>query len=192
MAIEHWMSWEAGVDLIGMIGDNTGNAMPNVILHVARMVHTPVGSAPSGMVFWQPDPQAPPQIAGFISENSTVGAYFGPHIFAGTPFENAPVLDATIEISTGDASASARVTIKAPTGEMVFESQLSDWDELQIVHRGAGTDGSMMPFAQQGLEARARTATLKVNGEEVTLTLPEATMSGAPAATWAPTGLYAR
>ena len=187
MSIEQWMSWEGGVDLIAMTPNNAGE-MPNVILHIARMVHTPVGSAPSGMILWQPDPAAPPQIAGFISTSPEVGAYFGPHIFAGTPFENAPVLNANIEITTDEEGAHARVTI----GDTVFESHLNGIGTLELVHRAAGEGGSMMPFTQQGLEAKAQRATLKVNGEEVPLILPDATMSGAPAATWAPSGLYAR
>ena len=188
MAIEQWMSWEGGVDLLALTADNAAGQMPNIILHVARMVHTPVGSAPSGMILWQPDPQAMPQIAGFVSSNAEVGAYFGPHIFAGTPFENAPVLDATIEITADDSGAKARVVV----GDMVFESHLSNIGALELVQRGAGEDGSMMPFAQQGLEGAAQSATLKVNGEDVPLILPAATMSGAPAALWAPCGTYAR
>ncbi len=188
MAIEQWMSWEGGVDLMALTADNADGQMPNIMLHVARMVHTPVGSAPAGMVLWQPDPAAMPQIAGFVSSNREVGAYFGPNIFEGTPFENAPVLEATIEISNDAQSASARVTI----GEMVFESHLSNIGELQLINRAIGEGGNMMPFTQQGLEGAAQTATLKVNGEDVPLILPSATMSGAPAALWAPCGIYAR
>jgi len=44
MAVTQWMSWEGGVDLIAVTAPDV--AMPNVIVHVARMVHTPVGSAP--------------------------------------------------------------------------------------------------------------------------------------------------
>lgn len=186
MAIEQWMSWEGGVDLIAHTTENSG-PMPNVILHVARLVHTPVGSAPAGMVLWQPDPQAAPQVMGFISENPQVGAYFGAHIFAGTPFETAPVLEAKIEISHDENGARARVTI----GDTVFESHLSGIGALQQVNRAAG-EGNMMPFAQQGLEAKAQNAILKINGEDVPLVLPPVTMSGSPAAVWAPCGLYAR
>ena len=39
MPIKNWMSWEGGVDLVAMT--KPGLSMPNVILHVARMVHTP-------------------------------------------------------------------------------------------------------------------------------------------------------
>lgn len=50
MAYENWMAWEGGVDLIAKTSGDL--AMPNVIVHVARMVHTPVGSAPAGMLFY--------------------------------------------------------------------------------------------------------------------------------------------
>lgn len=180
--MEQWMSWEGGVDLIAQTQE--GAAMPNVILHIARMVHTPVGSAPSGMILWQPDATAPPQVMGFVSEDAKVGAYFGPNIFAGTPFENAPVLDAQIEVFSEAATVGARVTI----GEWVFESQMTNIGTLELVNREPG----MLPFAQQGLEAAASSATLKVNGQNVDITLPAQTMTGAPAALWAPCGLYAR
>lgn len=188
MAIEQWMSWEGGVDLIAVTPENAGGQMPNIIVHVARMVHTPVGSAPAGMILWQPDPQAPPQIAGYVSRDPKVGAYFGPHIFAGTPFENAPVLEGSIEISHAADGAHARVTV----GDLLFESHLTAIGPLELIHRGLGESGNMMPFAQQGLEARAQSATLKINGENVSLILPESTLGGGPAAVWAPSGLYAR
>ncbi len=183
MAIENWMAWEGGVDLVGLT--QAGGEAPNLILHIARMVHTPVGSAPSGMILWQPDSSAPPVLAGFVSENPEVGAYFGPHIFAGTPFENAPALDAKIEVWTELPHAvGARVTI----GDMVFESHMAQIGDLEQVNRAPGP----LPFAQQGLEASAQSASLRVNGEVIALTLPEGTMTGAPAACWAPCGLYAR
>jgi hypothetical protein len=62
------MSWEGGVDLVAATTE--GLAMPNVLIHVARMVHTPAGSAPSGMVLYQPDPAAPPAVIGFVSHDS--------------------------------------------------------------------------------------------------------------------------
>ena len=185
MAIEQWMAWEGGVDLVALTQE--GSEMPNVILHVARMVHTPVGSAPSGMVLWQPDSSAPPQLAAFISTDPQVGAYFGPNIFAGTPFENVPVLKAQIEIFIDLPDAvGARVTIEE--AGMVFESRLTSPGALEQINRAPG----FLPFTQQGLEACGQSATLRLNGEEIALTLPEWTMSGGPAACWAPCGIYAR
>lgn len=183
MAVERYMSWEGGVDLASSTDPQA--AQPNVILHVARMVHTPVGSAPSGLIFFQPDPAAPPAVWGFVSADAAVGAYFGPHIFAGTPFESAPVLEATIEITEElPGAVKARIT----TGEWVFETRLSQLSALEAVNRPV----QALPFLQQGLEAAAGATEVVVNGEAVTVYVPETGMSGGPGAVWAPCGLYAR
>lgn len=183
MAIEKWMSWEGGVDLLACTAPDL--AMPNVIVHVARMVHTPVGSAPSGIVFWQPDPAAPPVVAGFVSSNPAVGAYFGANIFAGTPFEGAPALDATVEISIGSGKAAARVEVAGH----VFESELSEIGPAELIQRAPIPSA---PFTQQGLEAVAGKARLKVDGQEIDLIIPPVGITGGPCAVVAPTGLYAR
>jgi hypothetical protein len=39
------MAWEGGADRVALTVPDL--AMPNVIIHVARLVHTPLGSAPS-------------------------------------------------------------------------------------------------------------------------------------------------
>ena len=75
MANKEWMSWEGGVDVAGFTAGRL--ATPNVLVHVARVVHTPFGSAPAGMIVWQPDPKSPPVLAGFICTDATVGGYFG-------------------------------------------------------------------------------------------------------------------
>lgn len=181
--LSDWMSWVGGVDLVALT--QPGLAMPNVIVHVARMVHTPVGSAPSGMVFWQPDPQAAPVVMGFVSTKPEVGAYFGPKIFAGTPFENAPVLTATIEIEETGTLAKARICV----GDFEIQTELSGFGPTQLVERDVSL---MSPFHQQGLEASASSARLLVNGEVVPLIIPPVGISGGPAAVWSPCGLYAR
>jgi len=178
------MSWEAGVDLAG--GTVDGLPMPNAMVHVARLVHTPVGSAPSGMIFWQPDPKGAPVVAGFVCPDRKIGAYYGPNLFKGTPFESAPVLEAKITITPSlPGSASSRVEVAGH----VFEVTLSDLGAGEIIHRPAG---SPMPFAQQGVEARAGKAVLKVDGKEVAVKIPAVGMSGGPGAVWAPCGIYAR
>jgi hypothetical protein len=177
------MSWEGGVDLIALTV--AGLAMPNVIVHVARMVHTPVGSAPSGMVFWQPDPAAPPAAFGFVSTDPAVGAYFGKHIFAGTPFENAPVIVGSITIETGAGAATARVEIPG----FVFETHLAELAPAVLINRAPLPTA---PFHQQGLEAPASHACLKVNGTAVPLTIPPVGITGGPCAVLAPCGIYAR
>jgi len=87
--VTNWMSWESGIDLVAVTAPYL--QMPNVIVHLGCMVNTPAGNAPSGMIFWQPNPAALPEVMGFVSTDETVGKYFGPHIFADTPFENAPI-----------------------------------------------------------------------------------------------------
>ena len=181
--ITSWMSWEGGVDLCA--ATQPGLAMPNVIIHVARMVHTPVGSAPAGMVFWQPDPAAPPAVMGFVSPDAAVGAYFGPHIFAGTPFEQAPVLNAEITTTAGAGRAASRVQV----GGVLFEVELTGLGALERISRPASAGN---PFTQDLLEAAAATATLKVNGLPVTISVPAIGVSGGPGAVLAATGIYAR
>jgi hypothetical protein len=119
--VKNWMSWEGGIDLAAVTAPDL--QMPNVIVHLGRMVNTPVGNAPSGMIFWQPDPGAAPLVFGFVGTDTTVGAYFGPHIFAGTPFEAAPVLEATIDIKIGENNATAICV----TNGFTFEVELSDF-----------------------------------------------------------------
>lgn len=184
MGVERWMSWEGGVDLCA--ATRAGLSMPNVLIHVARMVHTPVGSAPAGMLFWQPDPNAAPVVAGFLCENQELGSYFGSAIFAGTPFEYLPSLQAKIEITTnGGKSASSRVEVL----DHVFETRLENLSAIELVQRAPMPSA---PFHQQGLEARSGSASLKVNGKAVEILLPPMGPGGGPAALWAPSGIYAR
>lgn len=183
MSIHHWMSWEGGVDLV--VATQSGLPMPNVIVHVARMVHTPVGSAPAGLVMYQPDPARPPMAMGFVSPDPKVGAYFGANIFAGTPFEKAPVLKAQIEIFHDLNSCGAQVVI----GDITLRTTLSGLKPLELVHR---QPAPMTPFTQQGIEAPATTAKLSVNGKEIAIMVPPVGISGGPAAVWSPMGLYAR
>lgn len=183
MSFQQWMSWEGGVDLVA--STTAGLAMPNVIVHVARMVHTPFGSAPSGMIFWQPDPTAAPEAFGFVSADPAVGAYFGKNIFAGTPFENAPVIQADIRICISAGEAAARVGIPG----FLFETTLHDLGGHELIHRAPS---AAAPFHQQGLEAASPRATLKVNGVEVPLVLPPAGITGGPPAVLAACGSYAR
>ena len=183
MAVNHWMSWEGGVDLIAKTSPELG--MPNVIVHVARMVHTPVGSAPGGMLFWQPDVAAPPLAFGFVSSDPVVAAYFGKYIFAGTPFEDAPPIVGKITITTEAAQATACVEIPGYT----FETCLSDFSEHAMIQR---EPSATSPFYQQGLEAAAATATLKVNGQAIEISIPPIGITGGPCAVLAACGLYGR
>jgi hypothetical protein len=71
---------------------------------------------------------------------------------------------------------------------ITFETRFEELGVLEQIHREPG----YLPFTQQGLEAAAQHATLRLNGEEIALILPGQTMNGAPAACWAPCGIYAR
>lgn len=183
MSIKHWMSWEAGVDLVALT--DTKIASPNIIVHVARVVHTPVGSAPAGMILWQPDVAAQPLLAGFVSPDLNIARYFGPAIFAGTPFEHAPAIQAQITITSSSGAAAA--TVQAPG--FTFETHLSSLGALASVNR---QPGSFTPFSQQALEAAAAAATLKVNGKSIPLVVPSTGITGGPGAVWSPAGIYSR
>jgi len=180
-----WMSWDGGVDFAAMTAD--GLAGPNVIFHIARVVHTPIGSAPSGMILYQPDPAQPPVVAGFVSGDETVGAYFGPKIFAGTPFEKAPAMKADISVEYDAATAVATATVKV--GEHTFKASMS---EVGAMYRIDRVPGPMTPFQQQGVEAKAGKVTLEVDGAAVNLIMPPMGVSGGPPAVWAATGIYSR
>lgn len=182
-AVKQWMSWEGGIDLVAVTSPDL--QMPNVIVHLGRMVNTPAGNAPSGMIFWQPDPQAAPLVMGFVSTDAKVGAYFGPNIFAGTPFENAPVLDAVINIDITESTAKSTCVV----GGITFEVELTDFSDPYLIDR---KPAAMPPFYQQGVEIHARKATLKVNGELINIIIPPVGISGGPASVVSPNGVYAR
>jgi hypothetical protein len=181
--VTKWMSWEGGIDLIAVTSPDL--QMPNVIVHLGRMVNTPVGDAPSGMLFWQPDTNAAPLVFGFVGTDEKVGAYFGPNIFAGTPFENAPVLKGTIEIDISETTAKA----KCVTGDHTFEVEMSDFSEPYLIDR---KPAAMPPFYQQGVEIHARKDSLKVNGKTIDIIIPPVGISGGPASVVSPNGVYAR
>lgn len=181
--VNKWMSWEGGIDLVALTTPDL--QMPNVIIHLGRMVHTPVGSAPSGMILWQPDPSAAPLVMGFVSNNPEVGNYFGPHIFAGTPFEQAPVLDAEIDIQIGAEQALS----KCVAGGHVFEVEMSGFSYPYLINR---EPSAMPPFHQQGVEIHASQVKLKVDGSPIQLIIPPVGITGGPASVVSPNGVYAR
>jgi len=181
--VSKWMSWEGGIDLTAVTSAEM--QMPNLIIHLGRMVSTPVGSAPSGMVLWQPDAAAQPVVMGFVSNDRKVGEYFGPNIFAGTPFEQAPVLDATFDIQIAADKAVSKVTV----GEYVFEVEMSDFSEPYLINR---EPSAMPPFYQQGVEIHARKVTVKINGETIDVIVPPVGITGGPASVVSPNGTYAR
>ncbi|NJK41397.1 MAG: hypothetical protein HC934_08655 [Acaryochloridaceae cyanobacterium SU_2_1] len=183
MAISSWMSWEGSVDLVALSQPNLEE--PDIIVHCSRMVHTPVGSAPAGMILL-PDLDTPgPRLIGFVSTNPVVSAYFGPHLFAGTPFELAPALQGEIEHETY-LPEKVRATMRVM--DFVIELELSDLGELVAADRGSGR----LPFCDRSLEAPATTVHLLINGQEQTLFLPPQSLNGGPPSVWSPCGIYAR
>ncbi|HEV7781505.1 MAG TPA: hypothetical protein VGO58_09570 [Chitinophagaceae bacterium] len=181
--VSKWMSWEGGIDLVALTSPDL--QMPNVIIHLGRMVNTPVGNAPSGMILWQPDPAFQPAVMGFVSTDHEVGKYFGPNIFAGTPFEHAPVLDASIAIIiTKDKAIS-----KCIVGDNTFEVEMSDFSDPYLIDR---KPAAMPPFYQQGVEIHAKKVSLKVNGQAISIIIPPVGISGGPASVVSPNGVYAR
>jgi len=183
MAITRWMSWEGGVDLCG--ATSPGIATSNVVVHVGRVVQTPAGSASSALILFAPDPAKAPDFLAFVTTDEKVGRYLGPNIFAGTPFEKAPVVIGTFEVTTQAKGVGAKVT----AGGRVFETWLSELGPTELVRR---EPASGSPFWQLGVEAAAARTSLRVDGKEIALHVPKAGISGGPAAVSAPAGLYAR
>ena len=185
MTIDRWMSWEGGVDLAG--STIQGATEPNIIVHVARIVHTPIGSAPAGMILFQPDPAQAPLFMGFISTDLDVAAYFAPKIFADTPFESAPTLAAKIRIDTSSLPdwISSHISISGYEIAVKF----GNLGNLATIDRAIG---SPLPFSQQGLEATATDVSLTINGELVDMHLLPMGITGGAAAVYSPAGIYAR
>jgi len=181
MSVSKWMSWEGGVDLVAL--SNEKIEMPNVIVHLARMVHTPVGSAPSGMILL-PNEDGTPKIMTFVSTNFEVGNYFASNVFAGTPFENAPTVVGEINVSI--AEDLAEVTLKIERFNVNLK--LSNLGELTRVNRKSPN----LPFNDDSLEAEARTVELTINGIVTPVIVPPMGMSGGPAAVYSATGVYSR
>ena len=181
--VTKWMSWEGGIDLAAVTSADL--QMPNLIVHLGRMVNTPVGSAASGMILWQPDPTAMPAVMGFVSTNKEVGAYFGPNIFAGTPFEQAPVLDGTINIEITADNATATCVVSGHT----FEVEMTDFTAPYLIDR---EPSAMPPFYQQGVEIHAQKVNVKINGEVINIIVPPVGITGGPASVISPNGVYAR
>lgn len=185
MQANNWMSWEGGFDLVAASKPNL--PMPDVIVHAARLVHTPLGSTPAGMVLI-PGTGPQPALIGFIAGDESIGRSFGHAIFAGTPFEHAPVHRATIRITapTPAGACSAHIRVANHT----IEATLEDLGPAQLIDRAPAPPA--VPFAQRVVERIARKATLSFDSRPISLTIPPVGISGGPAAVWAATGIYAR
>jgi hypothetical protein len=185
MTIERWVSWAEGVDLVA--ATNPRSTRPNIMVRAARIVHTPVGSAPCGMIVFQPTFSQPPLLMGFISTDIQIGNYFATSIFADTPFASSPTLAAKIVIDTTHLPNSVSAHILVDGHEI--ETEFSNLGNLTSIDRVAG---SPQPFAQQGLESAAKNVSLKIDGESIDLHLLPMSMTGSAAAVWSPAGIYTR
>lgn len=179
-----WMSWEGGLHLVALTSSNFER--PNVFVHLARIVHTPAGSAPAGLVLVQPDPSVPPAVLGFVSPDEAVGRYFGPNIFAGTPFEDVPHVSGRVTLTT---ELPHRVEATVEVGEHIVTAHLSNIAPAELIHR---RPGRARPFWQQGLEAGAGAAALELNGSPLSLDIRQLDYLGGPPVAWSPAGLYVR
>ena len=150
--VTKWMSWEGGVDLAAVTSPDL--QMPNLIIHLGRMVNTPVGNAASGMILC-------------------------------TPFEQAPTLNAKIDI---EISATSAVS-KCQVGEYLFEVEFRDFSEPYLISR---EPAAMSPFTQQGVEIHAKKVVVKINGEVIDIIVPPVGITGGPASVVSPNGVYAR
>ena len=160
--ISAYMSWSDGVDLVAF--STLGPAMPNVLVHCARMLHTPVGSAPAGMILI-PDEKNPekPRAVGFVSPDPDVAAYLGPKIFAGPPFEKAPVLIGPVDVTL--SLSQKRASVRIAVAGFIIESSLSSLGRLRSADRPAGN----LPFSEHAIEAKAAAAAITVNGQPLAL-----------------------
>ena len=184
MAIIHnWMTWHDAVNLTAITTPQL--KVPNIIIHLGRQVNTPAGNAPSGLIHYQPDPERIPAITAFISTDKDVGKYFGPKIFAETPFEQIQIFKAIINIQVNGARAFSHCEVNG----YVFEIEMNGFSDPYLVHRSPTT---MTPFWQQGIEMSCVKTTLKVNGEVVEMIVPPIGITGGPASVISPQGMYAR
>lgn len=176
------MSWKNGVDLVAI---PEGADQPSLIVHFAEAVTTPRGTAPAGMVLIQDNPAEAPKLMGFVSSEKAIAEYFGPGIFTGTPFEQAPALVGDIQITAEGDTAQSRIEIN----DFVIECRLVGLGELEY-HLREPQEG--IPFHQSVVERIATQTELTLNGQPIAHTLPPVGISGGAPAVFAPSGIYAR
>jgi len=166
MALNHWMSWESGMEVTAA----TAHEAPSLVLHLARMLHTPVGSARGGMLLWQPDPRGAPLALCSVTTDSRVGDYCRSHIFAGTLFGNAPPVLGDISIEVHPDDVFARIDIPG----FIFELRLSGI-ATPALSDSLPTPSS--PCHQKAIRSEIHRTTLKLNGRTVDLASAESIFS---------------
>ena len=137
------------------------------------------------MILFQSDSGAPPELMGFVSQDPAVGAYFGLRVFAGTPFEKAPVLNAQISVLQDGDSLTSPVEV----GGKTIVCKLSSLGALKSINRPRG---GMTLFAQQVLEADAGSVEVSIDGDAIAVTVAEVGPSGGAGALSSPAGIYSR
>jgi hypothetical protein len=157
--------------------------LPNVLVHTARMVNTPMGICKGGIILINPENKEMPDFFGFVAEDTALGKYWGPNIFKGTPFENAPVHRAEF---TFDFDFPNKVACTVAAGEHTITVELSEFDDAMYYDRPA----MGMPFHQNVVEARAHKAVFTFDGEVIEGELPPSGLAGGLPACYAPTGIY--
>ena len=175
-----FLSWFDGID--AMMKPTPDAPLPHVLVHVARVTHTPWGMAPGGMIVMNPDLKEMPDLFGFICEDEELGKYYGPKIFKGTPFENAPVMKARIQVNIQFPEV---VSTTIEVAGHLIELELKDFDEAQFYHREGG-----MPFTQNVVEALAKKAVFKYDGKVIGTELPPSGIGGGLPAVYSPVGIY--
>lgn len=177
------MSWQDCLGLTAITSTDYSN--PNFVIKLGRMVNTQIGNAPSGLIFWQPNPPIMPAVMGFICNDKDVGRYFGPQIFAGTPFEHAPILQGSIQVLLDSKSATATCNV----GGFRFELEMTDFSTPCLFNR---QPEPMTPFHQMGIELSCAKTVLRINDEAVDIIVPPVGMTGGPGSFISPIGMYGR
>ncbi len=176
-----FLNWTDGVD--AMLKPTDDAPLPHVLVHVANMTSTPYGIAPGGMLLINPDLKEVPDFFGFICADEELGKYFGPKIFKGTPFEEAPVFKADIKI---EINFPGNVVVKISVAGHLCELELSHFDAARYYNR----DPFPMPFRQNVVEAKANSATFKWDGRILGGELPSTGLGTGLPACYSPTGMY--
>jgi hypothetical protein len=181
--VSRWMSWQDGVHLSAVTSADL--ITPNLIIHLGRMVNTPIGNAPAGIILWQPNPPIMPAVMGFVCSDKNVGRYFGPQIFADTPFEHAPVLNASISVLIDSHKAISTCVV----GGYHFEVEMSEFTAPYLINRQPDI---MPPYWQQGVEISCSKTILRINGETINIIVPPVGVKGGPGSTVCPAGIFSR
>jgi hypothetical protein len=167
MALNHWMSWESGMEVTAA---TTAGGSPSLVLHLARMLHTPIGSARGGMLFWQPDPAGDPLVLCSVTTDSKVGDYCRSHLFPGTLFEEAPPVLGDISIEVHPDDVFARIAIPG----FIFDLRLSGIATAILSDSPAATPALCH---HRRIRSDIHRTTLKLNGRTVDLASARSTFS---------------